>query len=291
MTGFITIDVETSNPDRSSICQIGIAQYSDGQIVDEWSVLIDPEAHFDAFNIRVHGIHAHMVEGKPKLPEVAEKVRALMHDTVTVSHTSFDRVAVTRAFSKYGLSPVSTSWLDSAQVARRTWPDMAGRGFGLWEVCHKLGYKFKHHDALEDAKAAGFVLLTAIKESGHDVKDWLSRVDASIYADRPAHATAIPRDGNPDGALLGEVIVFTGTLQMDRDVAAAVAAQAGCKVAAGVTKKTTLLVVGDQDVSKLAGYEKSAKHRKAEELAQAGCTIRILCESDFVALVNGTSNK
>src|SRR5665647_3641041 len=91
MTGFITIDVETSNPDRSSICQIGIAKYSDGQVVDEWSVLIDPEAHFDAFNIRVHGIKAHMVEGKAKLPEVAEKVRALMRDTVTVCHTQFDR--------------------------------------------------------------------------------------------------------------------------------------------------------------------------------------------------------
>jgi len=52
-------------------------------------------------------------------------------------------------------------------------------------------------------------------------------------------------------------------------------------VASGVTKKTTLLVVGDQDIKKLAGYEKSSKHRKAEELIQSGIPLRILKESDF----------
>jgi DNA polymerase-3 subunit epsilon len=32
----------------------------------------------------------------------------------------------------------------------------------------KIGYEFKHHDALEDAKAAGYVLLAAMQESGLD---------------------------------------------------------------------------------------------------------------------------
>jgi DNA polymerase III subunit epsilon len=52
-----------------------------------------------------------------------------------------------------------------------------------------------------------------------------------------------------------------------------------------VTKHTTLLVVGDQDVRKLAGHEKSAKHRKAEELIANGQRIRIISESDFQRIV------
>jgi DNA polymerase-3 subunit epsilon len=56
-----------------------------------------------------------------------------------------------------------------------------------------------------------------------------------------------------------------------------------------VTKKTTLLVVGDQDIKKLGGNEKSSKHRKAEELIQQGHAIRILCESDFRFLVSEAS--
>jgi DNA polymerase-3 subunit epsilon len=67
------------------------------------------------------------------------------------------------------------------------------------------------------------------------------------------------------------------------------AAQLGCAVGTGVTKKTTLLVVGDQDLAKLAGHEKSSKHRKAEELIAAGAKIRILRESDFQTLCASAS--
>jgi DNA polymerase-3 subunit epsilon len=149
-------------------------------------------------------------------------------------------------------------------------------------VCEIIGYKFKHHDALEDAKAAAHVLLAAIHESGLDVAAWLKRVRHPID---PSHGSpsgpAIRRDGNPEGALYGEVLVFTGALEIRRCEAADLAAAMGCQVDSGVTKKTTLLVVGDQDVKKLAGHEKSSKRRKAEELIAKGASIRILKESDF----------
>ena len=63
------------------------------------------------------------------------------------------------------------------------------------------------------------------------------------------------------------------------------AASAGCDVESGVTQKITLLVVGDQDLRKLAGHQKSSKHRKAEKLIVAGQQIRILGERDFCELV------
>jgi DNA polymerase-3 subunit epsilon len=96
--------------------------------------------------------------------------------------------------------------------------------------------------------------------------------------------SAIKREGNPEGAFFGEVLVFTGTLEIPRREAANLAATIGCKVESGVTKKTTLLVVGDQDIKKLAGHEKSSKHRKAEGLIEKGIPIRILKESDFKEL-------
>jgi DNA polymerase III subunit epsilon len=40
-------------------------------------------------------------------------------------------------------------------------------------------------------------------------------------------------------------------------------------------------VVGDQDIVKLAGHEKSSKHRKAEALIADGQGIRILRETVF----------
>ncbi|MFO7667621.1 MAG: BRCT domain-containing protein, partial [Desulfobacterales bacterium] len=76
-----------------------------------------------------------------------------------------------------------------------------------------------------------------------------------------------------------------GTLQISRRVATDMAANIGCTVVGGVNKKTTILVVGDQDVKKLMGHDKSSKHRKAEKLIAEGCPIRILRESDFKELV------
>ena len=68
---------------------------------------------------------------------------------------------------------------------------------------------------------------------------------------------------------------------MPRHEAADAAATAGCEVATNVSKHTTLLVVGNQDVRKLAGQERSTKQLKAEGLISEGQKIRIISESDF----------
>jgi DNA polymerase-3 subunit epsilon len=72
---------------------------------------------------------------------------------------------------------------------------------------------------------------------------------------------------------------------MPRREAADLAASAGCAVVGSVGQTVTLLVVGDQDVRRLAGHQKSAKHRKAEELIGKGQALRILTERDFSALI------
>ncbi|MGL4187247.1 MAG: exonuclease domain-containing protein [Sphaerotilus sulfidivorans] len=285
---FVAIDVETANADMGSICQIGLAKFVDGKIAEEWCVLVDPEDYFDDVNISIHGISPKMVKGKPKLPQIVDRLRSLLEGTVSVCHTHFDRVAIGRACAKYNLSPIATTWLDSARVVRRTWKDLAWSGYGLANVCKKIGYEFEHHDALEDAKAAGNILLAAMLESRQDIDQWLRRVNQPI--DLAFSGSATQRDGNPEGDLYGEVLVFTGSLALPRSEAANLAASVGCQVAQNVTKKTTILVVGDQDVAKLAGHEKSSKHRKAEQLVADGYRIKILRESDFQIIVQSVHN-
>ena len=288
---FVAIDVETANPDMGSICQIGVATFVDGCLTEEWSTLVDPEDYFDDVNVSIHGIEASMVRGQPKLPQIADHLRATLKNTVSVCHTHFDRVALARSYIKYRLSPISTTWLDSARVVRRTWKDLAWKGYGLASVCIRIGYEFKHHDALEDAKAAGYVLLAALLESQQDLDAWKRRINQPINPEQSSSGAAIQRDGNPEGDLYGEIIVFTGALELPRTEAANFAAKVGCQVAPNVTKKTTILVVGDQDITKLAGHEKSSKHRKAEQLVAEGHRLRIIRETDFKALVQSAKNE
>lgn len=290
---FTAIDVETANADMASICQIGIAKYVDGRLDEEWSSLVNPEDFFDDINISIHGITESHVANSPTFDKVADIVSKFLNNTISVSHGHFDRVSINRAIDKYELPSLQTTWLNSARVARRTWKEFAIRGYGLGNICNNIGYDFKHHNALEDAKACAQVLLTAIDKTGLDVDAWLERVLKPIDpskvrkpSKRTVIAEPITREGNTEGVLYGERIVFTGTLDIPRREAADLAASVGCAVDSRVTQKTNLLVVGDQDVQRLAGKNKSRKHLRAEQLIQQKHEIRILKESDFKKLVD-----
>ena len=282
---FVAIDVETANADMASICQIGIAQFKDGTLAEEWKTYVDPQDHFDGINVSIHGIDEDVVAGSPTFAKLADTLLSRLSGRIIVTHTAFDRVAVHQASTKHKTPPLSCTWLDTACVARRAWTEFSRRGYGLASICASIGYNFQHHDALEDAKAAGTILIAAMTHTGLDLDAWLTRVRQPIDLQRST------REGNPDGELCGEVIVFTGALTIPRREAADIAASIGCDVDAGVTKRTTLLVVGDQDVQRLAGHEKSSKHRKAEQLIQAGQPIRILRETDFRELARSARIK
>jgi len=283
---FISIDVETANADLASICQIGLARFSNGQLAERWESLVDPEDYFDGFNVAIHGIDESRVAGKPKFPDVSSILSQQLVGTVVVCHTVFDRAAISAVFAKYELDLPEITWLDTARVVRRTWPDLSQRGYGLKNVAERLGIQFQHHNAAEDARAAGEILIHAIKESGLSLDEWLLRVRRPIGpSDGLGSSYQITRDGNPEGPLYGEVAVFTLGLSRPRREAADIAAAAGCQVKDSVTKATTLLIVGDQDIRKLAGKDKSNKHIKAEQLISKGQLIRVLREADFLSLV------
>lgn len=280
---FVAIDVETANADLASICQVGLATYRDGALVDEWKSYVDPEDYFDGMNVSVHGIDEDTVRGAPALPKLAERLYETMDNRIVICHTHFDRVATAKAFARYNLRSPQCTWLDSARVARRAWKEFAFSGFGLGNLCKWLGHEYAAHDALEDAKAAAVVMRAVIEHSGLALGDWLDRVERPMSGD--CTSPKISRDGNPNGPLFGEVMVFTGTLCLPRAEAAARASRLGCKVDAGVTKRTTILVVGDADVRQIDPSLKTAKQRKAEQLVLSGKSIRVIGERDFAELL------
>jgi len=121
-----------------------------------------------------------------------------------------------------------------------------------------------------------------LEGTGYGLEDWLKRVDLTISGQVPGRFAS---DGDPSGALAGETVVFTGKLEIPRGVAAKAATRMGCNVADSINKRTTILVVGDQDLRRTKGNEKSSKHRKAEEMIAGGVPIRIVGESDFMLMI------
>ena len=67
---FVALDVETANQDSAAICQIGVVTFDQGQVVESWETLVDPEDHFDSLNISIHGITDESVVDAPIFPAI-----------------------------------------------------------------------------------------------------------------------------------------------------------------------------------------------------------------------------
>ena len=170
---FAAVDVETANSNVSSICQVGIAVVRSAEIKDVWTQLVDPHDFFDPYNTAIHGIDRKTVTGQPGFEELCEKIGGYLGEIV-VSHTFFDRRAISKAFEECGKSLRYGIWIDSAQVARRAWPDKyALRGYSLRNIARDLGIRFRHHDAGEDARAAAEIVLRAYADTAFGINGLL----------------------------------------------------------------------------------------------------------------------
>ena len=280
---FIALDVETACGDAGSICQIGIACVEQGNRIQTYSMLVNPGTRFDPFNIQLHGIGPDHVSDAPRFPEAFDTLLPLLARHHLIQHSSFDKRAINAACGFCGIAPPSLRWSDSVLIARRAWPELKGNGgHGLANLKKTLNLQFQHHDAGEDARAAAMVVLRAETHLSMPFEHLIlpvRRVSKSRFA-KP-----VIRAANTDGPLTGAIAVFTGHLKIARTEAADMAARAGMEVRAGITHKTTHLVVGDQDLSVLAGHSQSSKHRKAKDMQTEGHPIVIMDETEFLNLM------
>jgi len=295
---FAAIDFETANSDPGSVCQVGIATFRNGVPVDLYGTLINPHTHFSPFNITIHGIRPEDVAQAPTWDEIYPEVAQRLAGSIVVSHTNFDRIALNRACELASLEACDCHWADSALITRRTWTQFAQRGYRLPNIAAHLGIDYQAHDALEDARCAGLVVVRAHEISGLEPEKFFRAMSRPLpqypvpgATQQRRYPEKVTRAGNPDGALSGTVLVFTGELAMDRHEAADLAAAAGCAVEAGVTRRTSILVVGSQAVARSFTPAasrpgiKSAKQVKAEGMQLKGHPIRIYSEEEFQRLM------
>lgn len=278
---FLGLDVETARPDMWSICQIGVATVGHDGEIRTYSTLINPNCEFARSHVAIHGIDAAMVRGAPNIFAAIDLMLPLLGRHAIIQHSSFDQRAIEAAYRDAGRTLPSLLWHDSVRIARAAWPEFAGAGgHGLRHLKQALRMDFQHHDAGEDARAAAQVVLLAEQRLGRPFDQIIA-----ARAPKPAPAPRAPKPTPEPKPESTHVCVFTGALSLPREYAAARAAAAGMTVMTNVTRKTTLVVVGEQDLAQLAGHEKSTRHRRAEELLAAGQPIRIIAEAEFLALI------
>lgn len=288
---FIALDVETANADPGSICQIGIAVFKGGELIETWETLINPQTHFDWMNTQIHGIQAEDVKEAPLISQIKSKLDKMVKGNVVCTYSNFDKVAIEKNFG-----PLNYDWLDITRIVRRTWGDVAYKGYGLANVCRLNNIELiRHHDALADAIAAGQILVCALNHRNITIRDcealMRKRISTLIacgeMSDGVNPENIIIDGGNPNGEWFGDVLCFTGELKMSRIQASITASQLGFDVGKSVTRKTNYLVKGQQDLSKLNGKSISSKEEKALGLIRKGQDIVIIAEDDFFYMIGG----
>ena len=85
---YIAFDVETPNYANDRISAIGISVIENGCVTSDFYTLVNPEAHFDPFNIQLTGITPEMVADKPTFPELWEKIQPIMDSGLLIAHNA-----------------------------------------------------------------------------------------------------------------------------------------------------------------------------------------------------------
>lgn len=153
---FVAVDVETANWDKSSICQIGWSLVNDGQIVQNESLLIDPQTYFDPFNKSIHGITESDVEGAPTFADVRHAFHEMMNSVPVISYGLFDQAAFDLADDDDANTSFVTEmpWVNGQRIVRRAWPEHFKQKYNLGLVADTLGLKLQAHDAGSDARCS-----------------------------------------------------------------------------------------------------------------------------------------
>jgi DNA polymerase-3 subunit epsilon len=303
---FVAFDVETANRNRGSVCAFGLAVVRGGDIVQRHTWLTRPPAGldwFDPFNTALHGIRPTDVANQRAFADRLAEAVDVIGDLPVIGHNAaFDIGAVRDGCDADGLDWPTLTYGCSLVMARR---ELDLLSYRLPVVAAELGIRVgRHHDAGADAEAAAeIVLALARRRTVSSLADLLAALDVSVgrlskddwFGCRRATAgtagggyPAPPQaeaSADPGHPLYGQVVVFTGALSIRREDAWARVASLGATPDKGVTKRTTILVVGDGFIGDDPAGFTTGKAAKAAGARAKGQRIEVLTEQDLLAML------
>lgn len=164
---FAVLDFETANPERDSICSLGIVIVENCEIVDSYYTKVNPQTmYFNKYCVEAHGLTYRDVKNSPKIDEVWKKVHRMIDGSPIVAHNAgFERSCINACADMYGIEN-DYKYIDTLKIARKYYKDTPNSKLNT--VCESIGYKIKnYHNALDDAYACAYLLIDAIKNKGY----------------------------------------------------------------------------------------------------------------------------
>lgn len=188
---FAIIDVETTGGGISGnrITEICIALLKDGEVVDKYTTLVNPEREIPYHITTLTGIDNKMVADAPRFFEVAEKIEEFTKDAIFVAHNvSFDYNVIRGEFRLLG-QHYNRKKLCTVRLSRKLIPGLLS--YSLGRLCNTINIPHLNRHRAEgdvDATVILFQRLLSLDEDLSMINSFLN--PRSKQATLPPHIPA-----------------------------------------------------------------------------------------------------
>jgi DNA polymerase-3 subunit epsilon len=149
----VFVDLETTggNSAYDRITEVGLVRVQNGELVEEWSSLVNPERQIPAYIEAYTGITNEMVADAPRFADIAALVRDKLRGAVFAAHSArFDYSFLRSEFRRLDM-PFSAKVLCTVKLSRRLFPSFAHHNLDALMERHGLSCSARHR-ALGDAR-------------------------------------------------------------------------------------------------------------------------------------------
>ncbi|HTP61355.1 MAG TPA: exonuclease domain-containing protein [Burkholderiales bacterium] len=192
------VDLETTgaHPVWDRVTEIAVVEVQDGEVVSEWSTLVNPGTSIPPAIQALTGITNDMVADAPAFEDLAPGLYERLEGRVFVAHNArFDYGFLRHEFERTGLR-FQARTLCTVKLSRRLYPGYARHNLDSLIDRHQLRCNARHR-ALGDAQAVWQFLRIAAEERGADELQNVARQLAQLPA-LPAHIDRAIVDGIPE---------------------------------------------------------------------------------------------
>jgi len=181
------VDLETTgaHPAWDRVTEIAVLEIAQGEVLSEWSTLVNPGTSIPPDIQILTGITNAMVKGAPTFSEIRREVIERLDGHLFVAHNArFDYGFLRHAFERAGMR-FQARTLCTVKLSRRLYPWHARHNLDSLIDRHHLRCDSRHR-ALGDARAVWQFLRVAAEEHGAGVMEDAVRRMAQLPA-LPAH--------------------------------------------------------------------------------------------------------
>jgi DNA polymerase-3 subunit epsilon len=157
---FVVTDTETTgtSAEKNRIIEIGAVKVEEGDLVDRFQQLVNPQRSIPGRITKLTGITTGMVFEAPTIDEVLPAYLNFLGDGILTAHNlSFDKGFLDAELGRLGRDEIPSETLCTVRLARRLLPGLDSKGLSRLTQFYDIDVDGRHR-ALGDAEATGIVL-------------------------------------------------------------------------------------------------------------------------------------